>query len=103
MTDQDRTPQRTDPTAATAGEHRNEGQSAAGPAGEGYGGQGGGDSGNALTGSAQGIAGGTTGSAIGAWQYGEGGEAQDATPSGGTRAQVDQTAAEAGADTPAKE
>jgi hypothetical protein len=103
MTDQDRRPERTDPTAATAGEHRNEGQSAAGPAGVGYGGQGGGDSGNALTGTAQGIAGGTTGSAIGAWQYGEGGEAQDATPAAGGPAPVDPTAVEAGAETPAKE
>ncbi len=103
MTDQDRRPERTDPTAATAGEHRNEGQSAAGPAGEGYGGQGGGDSGNALTGSAQGIAGGTTGSPIGAWQYGAGGEAQDATPASGSQSSLDQAAVEAGADAPAKE
>lgn len=65
-----------DPTAATAGETRNDPNNRVQGLGGGYGGQGGGDSGNALTGSAEGAAGGAVGNPDGAYQFGAAGAAE---------------------------
>ena len=94
-----------DPTAATAGETRNDPNNRVHGLGGGYGGQGGGDSGNALAGSAEGIGGGTSGSPEGAYDYPEMQQARAIASAAGQPGLATPTndKREAGGDSPAKE